>query len=158
MAYEIERKFLVVNDKWRDHASSSDYFRQGYLTNTDKCSIRVRVSDDMGYLNLKSATLDIQRTEYEYEIPRDEAEEMLERFCEGPLIEKTRYYVRHDQHLWEVDVFEGANAGLIVAEIELDDVDEAFDKPEWTGQEVSDDPRYYNVCLVKHPFNEWDKS
>lgn len=158
MAREIERKFLVVNDKWCDHVSSSDYFRQGYLTNTTRCSIRVRVSDDKGYLNLKSATLDIQRTEYEYEIPRHEAQEMLDHFCEDPPIEKTRYYVPHDKHLWEIDVFDGANAGLIVAEIELDDIDESFAKPEWAGQEVSDDSRYYNVCLVKHPFNEWDKS
>jgi len=158
MAHEIERKFLVISDKWRDDVSSSDYFRQGYLANNANCSIRVRVSDHKGYLNLKSATLDIQRTEYEYEIPRHEAEEMLDRFCEDPLIEKNRYYVPHDQHLWEIDVFAGANTGLIVAEIELDDIEEPFTKPAWVGQEVSDDPRYYNVCLAKHPFNEWDKS
>ena len=158
MAHEIERKFLVINDRWRDQISSSDYFRQGYLSTTEKCSIRVRVSDNKGHLNLKSATLDIQRTEYEYEIPRHEAEEMLELFCEDSQIKKTRYYVRYDKHLWEIDVFDGANAGLIVAEIELDDINESFTKPDWVGQEVSDDPRYYNVCLAKHPFIEWDKS
>lgn len=158
MAREIERKFLVINDSWRSHIDSSDYFRQGYLSNTTKCSIRVRVSGNKGYLNLKSATLEIQRTEYEYEIPGHEAEEMLNDFCDGPLIEKTRYYVRHDRYLWEIDVFEGANAGLIVAEIELSDPEEPFTKPAWVGREVSDDPRYYNVCLVKHPFIEWGKS
>jgi len=157
MAQEIERKFLVVNDKWREHVSSSDYFCQGYLSNTAKCSIRVRVSDEKGYLNLKSATLDIQRSEYEYEIPRHEAEEMLDNFCEDSLIKKTRYYVRHDKHQWEVDVFDGANAGLIVAEIELGNIDESFTKPDWAGREVSDDPRYYNVCLARNPFREWHK-
>ena len=158
MAREIERKFLVVNNLWRNHIDGSDYFRQGYLATTGKCSIRIRVSDDKGFLNMKSATLDIQRTEYEYEIPRQEAEEMLDTFCEGPLIEKTRYYVRHHEHLWEIDEFDGANAGLVVAEIELDDIAETFTRPDWIGPEVSDDPRYYNVCLVKHPYNEWDKS
>jgi adenylate cyclase len=138
--------------------SASDYFRQGYLATTARCSMRVRVSDHKGYLNLKSATLDIERMEYEYEIPRHEAEEMLDLLCEQPLIEKTRYYVDHDRHRWEIDVFEGANAGLVVAEIELDDVEECFARPVWVGDEVSDDPRYYNVCLVKHPFNEWDKA
>ena len=158
MAREIERKFLVVNNLWRNHIDGSDYFHQGYLATTGKCSIRIRVSDDKGFLNMKSATLDIQRTEYEYEIPRQEAEEMLDTFCEGPLIEKTRYYVRHHEHLWEIDEFDGANAGLVVAEIELDDIAETFTRPDWIGPEVSDDPRYYNVCLVKHPYNEWDKS
>ena len=157
MAQEIERKFLVISDAWRDQASSRVYFRQGYLADAAKCSVRVRVSDDKGYLNLKSATLDIKRTEYEYEIPKQDAEEMLARFCEYPLIEKTRHYVRHAGHLWEIDVFEGANAGLVVAEIELDDIDESFSRPGWLGQEVSDDPRYYNVCLVKHPFKDWGK-
>lgn len=157
MAQEIERKFLVISDEWRNHISSSAYFRQGYLTDAAKCSVRVRVSDDRGYLNLKSATLDISRAEYEYEIPKHDAEEMLEQFCEYPLIEKTRHYVQYADHLWEIDVFEGANAGLVVAEIELDDVKESFSRPGWLGREVSDDPRYYNVCLVKHPFKEWGK-
>ncbi len=158
MPREIERKFLVTSDEWRNEVSASDYFRQGYLATTARCSMRVRLSDHKGYLNLKSATLDIERMEYEYEIPRHEAEEMLDRFCEHPLIEKTRYYVDHGRHRWEIDVFDGANAGLVVAEIELDDVEESFTRPVWVGREVSDDPRYYNVCLVKHPFNEWDRA
>ena len=157
MAQEIERKFLVIGDAWRNQASSSVHFRQGYLADAAKCSVRVRVSDDKGYLNLKSATLDIKRTEYEYEIPKHDAEEMLARFCEYPLIEKTRHHVQYADHLWEIDVFAGANAGLVVAEIELDDIDESFSRPGWLGQEVSDDPRYYNVCLVKHPFKDWGK-
>ena len=157
MAQEIERKFLVIGDAWRNQASSSVHFRQGYLADAAKCSVRVRVSDDKGYLNLKSATLDIKRTEYEYEIPKHDAEEMLARFCEYPLIEKTRHHVQYADHLWEIDVFAGANAGLVVAEIELDDIDESFNRPGWLGHEVSDDPRYYNVCLVKHPFKDWGK-
>src|SRR3989337_798246 len=157
MAQEIERKFLVIGDAWRNQASSSVHFRQGYLADAAKCSVRVRVSDDKGYLNLKSATLDIKRTEYEYEIPKHDAEEMLARFCEYPLIEKTRHHVQYADHLWEIDVFAGANAGLVVAEIELDDIDESFSRPGWLGQEVSNDPRYYNVCLVKHPFKDWGK-
>ena len=107
------------------------------------------------YLNIKGATLDIARSEYEYPIPVEDAEEMLDNFCHRPLIEKTRYLVRHGKHTWEVDIFEGDNAGLMVAEIELSDEHEPFEKPDWVGEEVSHDPRYYNVSLVEHPYKDW---
>jgi len=157
MAYEIERKFLVVNDDWRSQVSKSAYYRQAYLAGNDKSSIRVRVADDQAWLNIKSATLGIQRTEYEYEIPVADADDMIENLCQGAVIEKWRYFVPYAGHVWEVDVFEGGNQGLVVAEIELDDVAETFARPDWTGGEVSDDPRYYNVCLVEHPYCDWDK-
>ena len=157
MAQEIERKFLVINDDWKREVTRSEDYRQGYLSGTDRCSIRVRISNDKAFLNIKSATLGIQRTEYEYEIPPDDGMEMVQRFCMGAVIEKTRYFVPLQNHVWEIDVFDGANAGLVVAEIELDDVDEGFVRPEWLGDEVSDDPRYYNVCLVDHPYCDWEK-
>jgi adenylate cyclase len=155
MAREIERKFLVVNDDWRAQVSSTARYRQGYLSGSGKCSVRVRVDGDRGYLNLKSATLDIDRTEYEYEIPLSDAEEMLAQLCEGLLVEKQRYFVEHSGHTWEIDVFEGDNEGLVIAEIELDDVDSVFTLPSWAGTEVSDDPRYYNVYLARTPFRQW---
>lgn len=157
MASEIERKFLVTGDAWKEQVSRQADYRQGYLSGTDKSSVRVRVSDSHAWLNIKSATLGVQRTEYDYEIPLADALEMLENFCAGAVIEKTRYYVPHQGHTWEVDVFAGANAGLVVAEIELDDENEAFVRPDWAGEEVSHDPRYYNVCLVSHPYSEWNE-
>ena len=155
MSSEIEKKFLVADDSWRLAASPGVRYRQGYLSEAGPGSVRVRVGGDRAFLNIKSATLAQQRLEYEYEIPLADAEEMLDRVCLKPLVEKTRYEVRHEGHTWEVDVFEGDNAGLIVAEIELDHVEEAFARPAWIGEEVSDDPRYYNVCLVKHPYKNW---
>lgn len=155
MATEIERKFLVRNDEWRTYASSGIRTRQGYLSSAKSVSIRVRVAGDRAFLNIKSATLGVSRSEYEYSIPLADAEQLLERFCVRPLIEKTRYLVRHGTHTWEVDVFEGENAGLVVAEIELAHADEPFERPRWAGEEVSDDPRYYNVSLVTFPYKDW---
>jgi len=155
MGTEIERKFLVVGDGWREGVSRRSHLRQGYLANNERCSVRVRLADDKGYLNIKSFELQMRRTEFEYPIPGGDAREMLDHLSANPLIEKTRYYVEHHGHLWEVDVFEGDNAGLVVAEIELQDVDEVFDKPDWIGAEVTEDPRYYNVNLIDHPFKDW---
>ncbi len=155
MAIEIEKKFLVTNDAWRSHSYKEKSYIQGYFATDPSCSIRVRLSNDQADLNIKSATLGITRTEYEYPVPVEEAREMLEHLCVRPLIEKTRHYVRIDQHLWEIDVFAGDNEGLIIAEIELKSPDESFAKPDWIGEEVSDDPRYYNVCLVSYPYKEW---
>jgi adenylate cyclase len=155
MATEIERKFLVINDDWRAQVSRQSHMRQGYLVGSEKASVRVRVAEDKGYLNIKSATLNVTRKEYEIPIPLSDANELLDELCEHPLIEKTRYYIPAGRHTWEVDVFEGDNAGLLVAEIELQDEAEAFDRPAWLGEEVSDDARYYNVCLVKHPYKDW---
>lgn len=155
MGIEIERKFLVKDDRWKSQSSRNVYYRQGYLNDAKACSIRIRVAENKGYLNIKSASLGIFRHEYEYEVPLVEANEMLNAFSLGAVIEKRRFFVEHAGHTWEVDVFEGDNNGLIVAEIELSAEDDVFDLPTWVGDEVSDDPRYYNVCLVKHPYKDW---
>lgn len=155
MAREIERKFLVRHDGWKSGVSHQVHYRQGYLASDGRVSIRVRVSDAQAHLNIKSATLGVERLEYEYPIPLDEAHELLDRLADGPLIEKTRYEVPLGAHTWEIDVFEGDNQGLVVAEIELSSPDEAFEHPDWLGDEVSHDPRYYNVCLVRYPYRDW---
>ena len=155
MGLEIERKFLLRNDAWRDHADGGTPYRQGYLVGSERASVRVRIEGEVARLNIKSATLGIRRQEYEYAIPIEEAEEMLETLCEQPQIEKTRYKVPYAGRIWEVDVFAGANTGLMVAEVELASEDEKLQLPDWAGEEVSDDPRYYNVCLVKHPYTAW---
>lgn len=155
MAIEIERKFLVRNDEWRRDAGPGVRFRQGYLAGGGKASVRIRIEGDRANLNIKGATPGVRRAEYEYEIPVADAEEMLSNLCEGGLIEKTRYEVKSGAHLWEIDLFEGANAGLVVAEIELSDEEEPFERPGWVGEEVSEDIRYYNVYLAGHPFSSW---
>ncbi len=155
MATEIERKFLIKNSSWKEHADKGNKYSQGYLVGSKHASVRVRLQGEYAYLNIKSATLGIARQEFEYEIPLVDALEMLDTLCEKPLISKTRYHIKNDNHLWEIDVFDGDNEGLIVAEIELNNEDEVFTKPDWLGEEVSADTRYYNVCLVKHPFKEW---
>jgi adenylate cyclase len=155
MALEIERKFLLKHDGWRTLAHDAQRLRQGYLNNEQRCSVRVRTSADHAWLNIKSATLGAQRQEFEYEIPLADADELLDSLCLKPLIEKTRYLVSIGEHIWEIDEFDGDNAGLIVAEIELDDPDEVFAKPDWLGEEVTHDVRYYNTSLSRHPFNAW---
>jgi len=155
MAIEIERKFLLRDDSWRDSADDGVLIRQGYLAGSEKSSVRIRIAGDNANINIKSATLDITRQEYEYPIPLIEANEMLDTLSEGPLIEKIRYHVFHAKHCWEIDVFSGDNQGLVVAEVELGSVNESFELPSWLGEEVSDDARYYNVCLVKNPFKHW---
>ncbi len=155
MAIEIEHKFLLANDDWRKHVSRSVKYRQGYLSSQASSSIRVRISNEHAWLNIKSATIGTHRHEYEYEIPLTDADEILTNLCRKPLIEKTRYFVTHDQHLWEIDEFEGDNEGLIVAEIELDVIGRSFSKPLWLGQEVTEDLRYYNNNLAVHPYSEW---
>ena len=157
MAKEIEKKFLLKNAQWRESIQQSRQFIQGYLIGSNKASVRVRLEGERAFINIKSATLDVTRDEYEYEIPPVDAKEMLENLCEKPLIEKIRHNVMHDGKRWEIDEFQQENAGLIVAEIELSSVDEKFSMPDWVGQEVSDDARYYNVCLVKQPYSSWDK-
>ena len=155
MATEIERKFLVTSDAWLEDADAGTLFRQGYLLGSEKASVRVRIEGERANLNIKSATLGIWRREYEYPIPLDEALELLEHLCDKPQIEKTRYHVPVGGHIWEVDVFAGDNAGLVVAEVELTSEDEAFEIPAWAGAEVSHDTRYYNVCLTRHPYKDW---
>jgi adenylate cyclase len=155
MATEIERKFLLKDDSWKKEADQGTRYSQGYLVGSHSASVRVRIQGERAFLNIKSATIDITRQEFEYEIPLTDAQEMLETLCEKPLVDKTRYFVNAGQHTWEIDVFAGENQGLSVAEIELTAKDEQFDKPAWLGEEVSNDARYYNVSLVKHPFKDW---
>lgn len=155
MPIEIERKFLLKNNSWRDEVVRSMRIRQGYLGTIDKASVRVRVQGDDANINIKSATLDMRRMEYEYSIPLNEAEEMLDQLSSGPQIDKTRFIVERGIHVWEIDEFYADNAGLIVAELELKSEDEAYESPDWLGDEVTEDPRYYNVNLSKHPFKDW---
>jgi adenylate cyclase len=155
MAQEIERKFLVISDTWKNNVTRSVRYRQGYLCGNVRASVRVRLSDGEAYLNIKSATLGVCREEFEYAVPPDDARRMLKALCDGPLIEKTRHFVEYRGHEWEVDVFEGQNQGLVVAEIELSSEDEPFARPGWIGEEVSHDVRYYNTNLVRHPFTLW---
>lgn len=156
MATEIERKFLVKNEDWKTLATGTSYC-QGYIATKKGATVRVRLAGNQGYLTIKGASKGISRAEYEYEIPAEDAQEMLNNLCEPPLIEKTRYKIAVDNLVWEVDEFLGANQGLIVAEVELTDANQTINIPPWVGQEVSDDPRYYNANLVQHPFRQWAK-
>jgi adenylate cyclase len=156
MGIEIERKFLVTNDSWREAAGPGIPIKQGYLVGGKDASVRVRLQGDMANLNIKSATLGVRRQEFEYPIPLADAEVLLNSLCHRPIIEKVRYLVPYANKQWEVDVFEGDNAGLIVAELELQDESEQYETPPWLGEEVSHDPRYYNTCLSQHPFKDWD--
>jgi adenylate cyclase len=154
MAMEIERKFLVVGDQWRSLASGTVY-RQGYLLSNEQLTVRVRMAGDLGYLTIKGSSDGISRAEFEYAIPATDATELLDTLCERPLIEKTRYRIPYQGLVWEVDEFAGANQGLIVAEVELIEPNQPILVPEWIGAEVSDNPRYFNACLAKHPYCEW---
>ena len=156
MAKEIERKFLVTGDGWRPGAVGVSY-RQGYLSaGADAgCTVRARVAGDRAWLTVKGPAAAGARDEYEYPIPVADAEEMLERLCAGGRVEKLRHRVPHAGHTWEVDEFTGENAGLVVAEIELDDAAAEFALPGWIGREVSDDARYFNSRLAVTPWREW---
>ena len=161
MAIEIERKFLVTGDGWRAAAHRVIPMAQGYINDqaamdsgAQKASVRVRVQGEEAFLNLKSRELGHTRQEFEYPLPLDDARALLA-LCVGGLIDKRRHLVQHQGHLWEVDEFLGDNAGLVVAEIELQSADEAFAKPDWIGAEVTDDARYYNLALASHPFSQW---
>ena len=155
MATEIERKFLVKNDLWKEHVASESRMKQGYLMAGENAAIRVRIAKGVARLNIKSTTNGISRAEFEYEIPLSDGEEILEAVALRPYIDKTRYEVDWGGHTWELDVFYGENQGLIVAEIELDSEEEQFDLPPWAGKEVSDDARYYNASLISHPYSQW---
>jgi adenylate cyclase len=154
MAKEIERKFLVKSDAWRGQAGGKHY-RQGYLNTVKERTVRVRTVGDQGFITIKGITVGATRSEYEYEIPLADANEMLDRLCERPLIEKTRYRITRGSVVWEIDEFEGENRGLIIAEVELKDEKQSISFPDWIGQEVTDDPRYFNANLVGCPYSKW---
>lgn len=156
MAIECERKFLVTSDAWRVGARPVA-IRQGYLADAGRVAVRVRIAGDDAFLTIKGGRPGISRLEFEYPIPAADAAELLG-LCRPPLIEKTRYVLDHAGHEWVVDVFEGDNAGLIVAEVELSGPDEAVALPPWAGAEVTADPRYLNVNLGSHPYRAWATS
>ncbi|MEJ2406150.1 MAG: CYTH domain-containing protein [Candidatus Thiodiazotropha sp.] len=155
MAIEIERKYLVINDNWKGNVVSQAVIKQGYLATTEQASVRVRVDGEQANLNIKGTTVGISRREYEYPIPLQQAEEMLDHLVSGAVIDKVRYKVRHGEHIWDLDRFMGANEGLVVAEVELRDEGEGFEIPDWVGEEVSGDIRYYNASLVTNPYCDW---
>ncbi len=161
MPIEIERKFLVTGDGWRAAAREVVAMAQGYLNDLAtvdsgamRTSVRVRIEGDAARLNLKSRELGHTRQEFDYPIPLADARALLA-LCVGGVIDKRRHYVEHAGHLWEVDEFLGDNAGLVVAEIELEDADEAFAQPDWLGAEVTDAVRYYNLALASRPYSQW---
>ncbi|WP_430390306.1 CYTH domain-containing protein [Dyella sp. 20L07] len=161
MGIEIERKFLLTGDGWRDTASRSERMAQGYLVGAQalrdgaaRASVRVRRTGERAWLNIKSAQLGIERAEFEYPMPLADAEQMLATLCDG-VLEKIRHYVTVDGTLFEVDEFFGENAGLVVAEVELPTQDAPFPRPAWLGREVSHLARYYNVNLIDHPYARW---
>lgn len=153
MAKEIERKFLVNGDSWRQLAQGSLY-RQGYIP-SQGATVRVRIAGHQGYLTIKGPTVNFSRSEFEYPIPLADAQEMLDTLCDRPLIEKTRYKIEWAGLVWEIDEFTGVNQGLILAEVELTDEAQQIEIPDWIGTEVTGDPRYFNSYLVKHPFSQW---
>jgi len=161
VAIEIERKFLLANDGWRAGIERSEPIAQGYLVGaralrdgTARASVRARLAGTQAWLNIKAARLGIERAEFEYPIPVDDARDLLATLCDG-VLEKTRHHVRVDGVLFEVDEFAGDNRGLIVAEVELPAVDAPFPRPPWLGREVSTLTRYYNVSLIAHPYRQW---
>ena len=155
MPVEIERKFLVEGDAWRGQVASESHIMQGYLASSPEVTVRVRVKGDQAFLTIKGESRGVTRSEYEYPIPVVDAEEMLRDLAALPPIDKVRHRIPLDGHVWELDVFAGENAGLVMAEIELSAEDEAFVMPDWVGLEVSDDARYFNVNLAKHPYRRW---
>jgi len=154
MGLEIERKFLLKNDDWKLLVKEEISIKQGYLNAEKERTVRVRVYSERGFLTIKGKNENLTRKEFEYEIPLEEAEQIL-LLSENPLIEKTRFIVQHQNNTWEIDVFEGVNKGLTVAEIELESEREKFDIPEWIGKEVSTDKKYYNANLISNPFEGW---
>lgn len=157
MALEIERKFRVSSNGWEQHVARTRRLRQAYLSKTGRLSIRIRIDgDNEGTLTIKAARSGLERHEYEYAIPVADAEElMLQR--EGSIISKVRHIVPVDGLNWEIDVFDGENAGLIIAEIELDRADRTFERPDWLGEEVTGDRRFYNADLASRPYKSWTR-
>ncbi|HSG31071.1 MAG TPA: CYTH domain-containing protein [Thermodesulfobacteriota bacterium] len=156
MPIEIERKFLIDESIVAD-LKEGEVIKQGYFPTTNNTAIRVRIKGGKGYITIKGSRSGITRTEYEYEIPYNEAEEIIDTLCNNMVIDKTRYKIEHFDHTWEIDVFEGGNKGLIVAEVEMSDENEKVVLPSWIKDEVTNDIRYSNSNLVKYPYNCWEK-
>jgi len=154
MGIEIERKFLVRGDGWKALAEGV-LLRQGYLSSAPERTVRVRVEGGAAMLTIKGRSTGATRSEWEYPIPIADAQALLDALCERPLVEKKRYRIPFDGMVWEVDEFFGENAGLVVAEIELSAEGQAFSKPDWVGEEVTHDPRYFNSSLIRNPYSRW---
>lgn len=157
MSVEIERKFLVRGDAWRTSGEGM-LLRQGYLSSSPDRVVRIRIEGSEARLTIKGRSIGARRSEWEYPIPREDARVLLDSLCERPLIEKIRYRIPFQGMLWEVDEFLGENLGLIVAEIELETEEQAFACPEWVGEEVTHDARYFNANLLRHPYKDWPES
>lgn len=155
MAIEIERKYLVTSGAWRAEAADVTLLRQGYLVTGPDCAIRVRVSGSQAWLTIKGKPVKGAALEFEYPVPLEDASAILANLAQRPQIEKNRHRVFRDNLIWEIDEFFGDNAGLILAEVELDDADAVISLPEWIGKEVTGDPRYYNANLVANPYSRW---
>ncbi len=158
MAVEIERKFRLASDAWRGAVHSRRLLRQGYLANTARASVRVRLDDGEGWLSVKAMKRGMSRDEYEVIVPLVDATEMLERLCEGYTIEKWRHLVELGGYTWEIDEFLAENAGLVIAEIELPSEQAVFERPAWLGAEITDEERFYNVRLAQKPFRLWPEN
>ena len=156
MGIEIERKFLVAGDAWRQQASQATRFSQGYLSRDPARTVRVRIAGPQAFLTIKGATTGASRAEFEYPVPVDDAQQLLA-LSDGPVVEKVRHLCVVEGMTWEVDEFLGANAGLVVAEIELTSEDQAFVRPAWLGAEVTGDARYVNANLAVRPFTTWPR-
>jgi len=154
MGMEIERKFLLEGEAWRRLAKGV-YYRQGYLNSSRERTVRVRTINEKGFLTVKGICVGATRLEYEYEIPKDDCDAMLDDLVQKPIIEKIRYKVDYKGLTWEIDEFFKENYGLVVAEVELESEDQKIEKPEWIGKEVTGDPRYFNSNLVHHPYTKW---
>ncbi|WP_019141281.1 CYTH domain-containing protein [Noviherbaspirillum massiliense] len=154
MSVEIERKFLVRDERWKA-LGQGVLLRQGYLSSHPDRVVRVRVEGTAATLTIKGRTQGATRGEWEYPIPPEDAQALLDGLCERPIIEKYRYRISHEGMVWEVDEFLGENAGLVVAEVELQSEDQAFARPEWVGEEVTHDARYFNANLLRHPYSRW---
>lgn len=155
MGTEIEHKFLVKNDNWKSSVISETPIEQGYLTTGGGLTVRVRVKGDAAFLTVKGPSNGTRRSEFEYAIPPEDADAILNLDGASGVISKIRYQVRAGSHTWDLDVFDGENAGLVVAEVELDTEGEDFDRPDWAGEEVTDDPRYFNSALAEKPYSSW---
>lgn len=159
MAREIERKFLLINEEWKELSHQKTHLAQAYLNDISKdgskSSVRIRIEGDKANINIKSLEIGISRDEYEYAIPIAEAKKMIATLAVGPVIEKYRYLVNFGKHLWEIDAFLGDNKGLVVAEVELESEQSQPELPSWAGKEVTEFSRYYNISLSQQPFNQW---
>ncbi len=154
MGIEIERKFLIDTNKLPP-LTNGYTIKQGYIQTADHTTVRVRIRNQDAFLTIKGKSVGASRLEFEYPIPLQDANDMLNALCQSSVINKTRYLVEHEEHTWEVDVFEGSNKGLVVAEVELESEDEAFTLPSWITKDVTDDIRYFNSNLVENPYSNW---